>query len=103
LLLKTAAKRRPQKEIWFVEYVINVRFYYIILNSKSQYRYYCCSGGEGGIRTLDEVAPIPPFQDGALGQLCDLSVKSILAKTTSDYFTTLISCIRYLPHRKLIV
>jgi hypothetical protein len=30
-------------------------------------------GGEGGIRTLDGVAPIPPFQDGALDQLCDLS------------------------------
>ena len=31
-------------------------------------------GGEEGIRTLDEVAPIPPFQGGALDQLCDLSV-----------------------------
>ena len=30
-------------------------------------------GGEGGIRTLDRVAPIPPFQDGALDQLCDPS------------------------------
>ena len=30
-------------------------------------------GGRGGIRTLDGVAPIPPFQDGALDQLCDPS------------------------------
>jgi hypothetical protein len=34
------------------------------------------SGGEGGIRTLDRVAPIPHFECGALDQLCDLSVWS---------------------------
>ena len=26
-----------------------------------------CSGGEGGIRTLDTLAGKPPFQGGALG------------------------------------
>jgi hypothetical protein len=37
--------------------------------------YYCIFlfGGRGGIRTLDRVTPIPPFQDGALDQLCDSS------------------------------
>jgi hypothetical protein len=59
------------------------------------------AGGRRGIRTLDGVASIPPFQDGALDQLCDPSVLYILPKTTSDYFTTLIPCTTYLSQSKL--
>jgi hypothetical protein len=42
-------------------------------------------GGEEGIRTLDRVAPIPPFQGGALDQLCDLSLSKIVNRLSVVY------------------
>jgi hypothetical protein len=59
-------------------------------------------GGEEGIRTLDEVAPIPPFQGGALDQLCDLSVQLLFyQRITPDFFTTYFNCRSYLVRRTL--
>ncbi len=33
-----------------------------------------CIGGEGEIRTPDQVSPMPVFETGALGQLSHLSI-----------------------------